>query len=393
MSRKLADWIDSYLQYAENSEPPESYKKWVAFSAIAAVLQRKCYLQWEGTIYPNMYIVLVGPSGSRKGTAMRPVERFLRDLQIKLSPESVTREQLVRRLNKASEQSITPTGEVNMHASITIFSAELTVFLGYNNHQLMADLCDWFDCRDVWTYETKGSGQDHIINVWVNMIGGTTPRLLQTTLPQDAIGGGLTSRIIFVYERGKGKKVLTPFLTRKEVTLEDSLMHDLEDILLMQGEFVPDQSFIDCWINWYGDDNYNAEFSRDPRLAGYAERRTIHLLKLSMILNASRDGDMVLTSRDFERARFELTSIEKNMPMVFAGIGASDIADVTRAVTATICRYGEISFNELLGIHHDDADYEKLHRIVTTLIAIEKDGKKLFRMTDKIKQTIKYVGE
>ncbi|HHA18239.1 MAG TPA: hypothetical protein ENK70_00845 [Methylophaga sp.] len=102
---------------------------------------------------------------------------------------------------------------------------------------------------------------------------------------------------------------------------------------------------------------------------------------------------MVLTEVDFDMALRELLAIEKKMPMVFSGIGASDIADVTRAVTATICRYGQISFNELLGIHHDDADYEKLSRIVTTLLAIEKDGKRLFKMTDPVKKIIKYVGD
>ena len=63
MARKLNDWIDSYLEYTKNSEPPDLYKEWVAVSVVASILQRKCSLPWgDITFYPNMYIILVGPS-------------------------------------------------------------------------------------------------------------------------------------------------------------------------------------------------------------------------------------------------------------------------------------------------------------------------------------------
>jgi len=390
--RNLDDWITSYMKYVENSEPPDSFKKWVAISTVAACLQRKCYLEWEGTLYPNLYIVLVGPSGSRKGTAMRPAEKFLRELGIKLSPEAVTREQLIRRLKKAGDQIVTTSGKVIMHASLTIFSAELTVFLGYNNQQLMADLSDWFDCRDVWKYETKSMGIDNITNVWVNLIGATTPQLLQTTLPEDAIGGGLASRIIFVYEEGKGKYVVFPFKTEEEHALEEKLLHDLEAIKMLEGEFIPDKSFLERWENWYGKDT-NKMLANNPRFDGYMERRATHVLKLSMVMNASRDGDMVLTAEDFDRALRELRDVEKKMHRTFLGVGRSDISGVTRAVMTTIIRHKRISFNELLGIHYDDVDYDTLVRIWNVLLTIEKDGRKFFRLADSINRVIEYIGD
>ena len=78
MPRQLVDWIDAYLKFTEKSEPPKMFHLWCAISVIASVLERKCRLEW-GTItfYPNMYIVLVAPSGkARKGTAMGvPLDR------------------------------------------------------------------------------------------------------------------------------------------------------------------------------------------------------------------------------------------------------------------------------------------------------------------------------
>lgn len=372
--RYHSDWIEAFVRYTENSEPPTHFKRWVAISAIASCLERKVYLQWEGTLYPNLYIVLVGPSGCRKGTAMRPAKGLLQRVGIHLSPEAVTREQLIRRLRRAGESIPKERGEILMHASLTVFSEELTVFLGYNNQQLMADLCNWYDCPDPWTYETKNMGKDHIESVWVNMLGATTPRLLQTTLPQDAIGGGLTSRIIFVYASKKGKKVLTPFMTAEEAELEEELYHDLEMIWGMQGEFVPDESYIEAWIDWYSVQDETPPF-HDPRLAGYLERRAVHTLKLSMVANASRGGDMTLTAEDLHTALRYLTSIEPMMPMVFRGIGKSELAEITSAVMTTVSTYKRIHFNELLGLHYYDADRDMLLKVCNSLTAFTKNGK------------------
>ena len=60
--RILDSWIDNYLIYTDNSEPPRMFRLWSAISVIAAVLQRKCKLPWGTlTFYPNLYTVLVGP--------------------------------------------------------------------------------------------------------------------------------------------------------------------------------------------------------------------------------------------------------------------------------------------------------------------------------------------
>ncbi len=50
---------------------------------------------------------------------------------------------------------------------------------------------------------------------------------------------------------------------------------------------------------------------KDPRLDYYLQRRHVHLLKLCMIFSASRSGDFIITTKDFERARETLEKAEK----------------------------------------------------------------------------------
>ncbi|MFI5422740.1 MAG: hypothetical protein ACHQWH_02215, partial [Nitrososphaerales archaeon] len=61
-------------------------------SVIAGALQRRVYLKWGlgQIIYPNLYVVLIGPSGrTRKGVALGIAKDILRQISgISIAPES-----------------------------------------------------------------------------------------------------------------------------------------------------------------------------------------------------------------------------------------------------------------------------------------------------------------
>ncbi len=372
MARKLSNWLESYLKYTLNSEPPDLYRLWVGISVIASVLQRKVYLQWEKKTFPNMYIVLVGPSGKcRKGTAMYPGQALLRGIGVNMSADSITREALIQDIKGAEETDINVKDNIiNIHSSLTIFSKELTVFLGYNNAPLMSALTDWYDCDDRWIYRTKHMGTDEIINVWVNLIGATTPELIQTALPQDAIGGGLSSRIIFVYEEDKGKIVPAPFLTPFDKRLKKSLVEDLGKLQMMSGEFKITEEFMNYWIDWYTSQTKNPPIM-DSKFSGYLQRRPHHVLKLSMILSAAEDDSLLVDTKHMKEAIAILEQTEIKMPYTFSGMGQSDLSEVTDRIIRTLAIRGKISQSELLRIYYLDADKQTLSRIVDTLVSMD----------------------
>ena len=348
------------------------YRLWTGISVIAACLRRKCVMNW-GTldIYPNMYIVLVGPSGRcRKGTAMSQGMAFLREMGIKLAAESITREALIRELKESFDTQVDPvTNQMHMHASLTIYSQELTVFLGYNNLPLMSDLTDWFDCRDTWVYRTKHMGTDEIQGVWVNLIGATTPDLIKSTLPRDAIGGGLTSRMIFVFEPRKEKTVVSPFLSADDRIMQKLLMDDLQQVCVMAGKFTVTDEFIDRWIPWYENYDKTPPPFNDDKFAGYFERRPMHLLKLSTIMSASRSNSMKVTDVDFDRAMDILNRTEVKMPFAFTGYGKNPAYSVMESIASIIRKRGVIAYDEILRVYRHEVDKRGLDAIVDTLKA------------------------
>lgn len=372
--RHCADWIDSYLKLMENTEPPTIFHKWVAISCLAACMQRKCVLNWGRLrFYPNLYIVLIAPPGrARKGTAMDPVMEFLEEprLNIKLAAEAITREQLINELMQSQEMVTLLDGRITTHCSLTICNSELTVFLGYQNPQLITDLTDWYDCKRHWRYRTKNSGHADSTNIWVNMLGATTTELLRMALPPTAIGGGLTSRMIFVYAGQKRAIVPDPFLTSADKILEENLLNDLEQVLLLCGEYRPTADYIEARTEWYVINDPNPPFV-DAVFAGYCDRRIATVSKLSTIMAASHTNDLIVTGDDFLRGVAFLEEAEEFMPMALSGIGQGKHADVMARLMAEVAILKECTIDTLMWKFRNDVTHWEMERLIASLEAMK----------------------
>ncbi len=372
-TRKVDDWINTYLEYTDNTEPPQLYRIWCAVSAIAAALRRKCALRWGlgMDVYPNMYIVLVGPPAARKGTAMHPVESIIRTAGIPLAASAVTKEALSRALLEAETIESTEDKPI-LHSSLTILSKELTVLVGQANIGLLSHLTDWYDCAEKWKYQTKNAGTDDLQNIWVNIIGATTPDLIRTSFPIDAVGSGFTSRVIFVYEEKKGRVVAFPAMSERERQLGGILQYDYDLIASLRGDFVVTQDFRELWETYYT----NAENMRffpeayNRFFGGYIERRGIHLLKLSMILNASRTNSMQINALDLNRALKLLEWTEQKMYKTFAGLGRGKDASVYEGMCVLLSRENELSFAQLCAPFRGDLDYNTLKATANSLVSM-----------------------
>lgn len=374
MERQLPDYLSTYIKFTEKTEPPTNYHIWTCLSVIAAAMQRKCYLRWGfKTLYPNLYIVLIGPSGCRKGTAMNVGKDLLLDITgVNLSSESVTREALIRDMKEGvstyEDPSDTTGNPYKNHSSVTVISEELSVFLGQQNVKFLADLTDWFDCSDQWTYRTKGSGTDKLVGVCVNILGATAPDWLRSILPQEAFGGGFTSRVIFVVEEAKKQIVPDPRIPAEILALRPSLLHDLERISAMAGEMIFAEDAMELYTAWYIKQSKSPAI-KDPHFAGYCERRAVHVLKLSMVMSASRSCDRRITKADFSRALALLESVEPKMPRAFMGLGRAKYSDMTSQLYEYLARQKKASQAEILNKFDVDLDEYTLQLIMKTLAA------------------------
>lgn len=366
MARELTNWLDSYLQYTDNTESPVSYHTWCGLSVIAGALQRRVYLQWglAETIYPNLYVVLIGPSGrTRKGTAIGIAKDMLkRTAGITVVPESSSgRQAMILAMKRASKNFEDPIdGKIKFHCSVTAFSEELSVFLGQGDIAYLSNLTDWYDSKDDWEYETVGRGKDSLQGLCLNLCGGTAPDWIQSMIPQEALGGGFTSRVIFIVEERKRKIVPEYVVDDATRELGAKLVRDLERIGNLSGEMSFDKEGKDAYVQWYIDQDTKLSAGKpaipDTRFAGYCERRATHLRKLMLICSASRGDDLKLTKADFTKALSLMEAVEVNMPRTFGGLGKARLSDEMATVREFIKQMGTTTRKALLQRYFRDID-------------------------------------
>lgn len=369
------NFLDSYLKFTEGSEEgteaPRIFRKWVGISLVSSCLMRKTWTSWETDIYPNLYIVLIGASASRKGTAMFPGRKLLYEMGIKTSAESITREALIEVLSEVLLQYKDPRfpdDPLCTHNSLTIYSTELSVFLDDRDSRLMKDLTQWFDCEDPWRYITIGRGVSEIQKVYVTLIGATTPELIQINLPQDAIGGGLTSRIIFIFSRPPKRPVAFPVNPFDNIQEMEEIKSQMARILSMEGPFEVSEDWKSLYGPWYEKSFDEDLFKYTKQLEAYKGRRSLHLRKISMIVSASRSNEMILQAEDFEKALDLLEEAERYMASTFAGYGRLDYAKFIPQVMALIVSRKELYFSEIMASFASDLNRKELEDIIGSLV-------------------------
>ena len=359
MSRQLSDWLEYYMKYTQRTEPPELYHLWSGLTALSSALRRKCYCNWgqlRGYVYPNLFVSLVGPPGGRKGTAMKIAKSIVQTLNVPMGADSLGSTQaLYKEIMDSEDSYVDPQGLTKKHKSVSIWSEEFQVFLSDRDQMLISSLTDLFDCADNWKYKTLARKNEDLSNCWLTIIGAITPSLLQAKLSQDAVGGGLISRIIFVVGHGPKQRKALQFLTEEEEEIIRNLENDLQEIANLSGPFILSKEFLTAYVRWYETD-YDETGVISEKLLGYNHRRPLHLNKICMLVSVAESNDMIITEKHFEKALAILQVTEQEMPNAFYGLGLSSQANVYAKFLSFIDSRDYSDWPELTRNFHLDVD-------------------------------------
>lgn len=378
--RHLPDWIEYYMRYQENTEPARVFDKWAAYSVVACALRKKAYLSLGRIkIFPNIYTVFVAEPGvARKSQAISYAMGLLSNIpEINVSADAITKEAMVQDLEKRSTEDLMPDGSSLKHSSLCIFSKEFETFLGQKkeNTKMLVLLTDLFDCQELpWVYRTKGSGTNVVPSVFLNMLAATTPESLASSLPSTAVGGGLTSRILFVWADKKKKKVPRPTETEEELQMKEDLLKDLFVMSRIAGQYAMSSSCIkkwDEWYEWYEETDPN-RICRDPSFNGWYSRKPMYALKIAMLIAASRSNRLTVEWVHIEKALSELEEVETGMGYAFKAIGKSLVTSETDTVLQIVKTRGSVDEKTLLSMVWRDIDSQKFNIVIETAIRAGK---------------------
>jgi len=245
---------------------------------------------------------------------------------------------------------------------------ELNTFLNKKSYEagLGSLLIPLYDCKDSFEYRTKGRGSEKIRNACLGLLGASTVDWVRQAIPPDAIGGGLTSRIIFVFVEEYPDPVPRPRLSEEELKINENLIKLLSEIQTLDGEVVLKDDAWDLYEEIYRDFYHNSPFYNDPSLSGYASRRHVHLLKVSMILAAS-ERTLLVERRHVEGAKQILAQSELLLPRVLDLIMTNERGALVDAVYRFIQSKEKVSRAELLRAFSHRLDSRDLSTIIETL--------------------------
>lgn len=360
MTRHFSDWLQGYMMFTAASESPDSFHFWTGISTIAGALRRRVWIdqhifQWT----PNFYIVLVGPAGvAAKSTSLALGMKLLERLKIPFGPPSMTWQALTSSLAESLIEMtyISDEGlELKLPMScLTIPVSELGTFLKPDDSSLVDVLIDLWDGRlGTWGHKTKTTGEVLIKNPWLNIVACTTPAWLQEHVPESMIGGGLTSRLIFVYGDKKRRLVPYPRLEMPHAdfkTLEDQLFLDLAEIASLGGEYKLTDAAVAWGTRWYTEHH---DLSRRPahlassRFGGYIARKQTHVHKLAMVLAAARSSKLIIDEKELSDAAALIDSVEPSMLRAFESIGVADESRRMQEMVALVAHHGFLTSAQL----------------------------------------------
>lgn len=375
----MKSWLAKYLEYTKEQESPELFHYWCGLSILSAVLGRGVYLRkyynYKVKLYPNLFVILVAPSGRcKKGGALKFASDLMLEAGVKPFKGALTKRALTQALSdeiKIIDKK--PQGE----SKIMIVSDELEVFLSKEGllSGLFIALTDLFDCPDKWEYKTSSQGSDYLYNVYLGILGGTVPRWF-SSLPTEVLSSGFFARIIIVAQQDTARKNSgvrkNEAVMEKQAKVEGDLLAYLNKLKEVKKELELSEQAIELYDGWYNE----REVNQDDRYASFNEREHDHILKVAILLAASH-GDLflsnVISAARIKEALISLETIKNYMGLAYMGVGDS----LTGKFADKIIRYvkeagGKMEHSQLLKRMYYYLDGESFAKVMDTLCQMNK---------------------
>lgn len=375
--RKLKNWLKAFMEYSTPvTEASELFLLWSGLFTIAAALRRRCWIPkddkhgrallggWE--CYPFLYLILVGPPGVRKTTAVRFATNLLHEIpSIKEAPGSPSSAGLALFLTEVPD------------ASAYIVSEEMSDLFAKSDARKMYELLtSFFDGKKKYSGYTISREMEFATSPCINLAAGTTPIWIKENFPVEIIGGGFASRCIFLYDETKSKsKILYDDVDYKPIIeLEKDLLHDLQYIAINEKFEGPFDIESKCRIrikDWYKE-HENKVHTYHPKIQGYLARKPVHLLKVAMLCHVCYDDDLVITEKDFEIALKYIEQTEKGLDKIFGVIGRNTYTIDTREIYNYIRLQKKVSRAQLLTMFESVATLDVIDMLLRSLIEQKK---------------------
>lgn len=321
-------FLSDVENYALGYETTNAFSFWSGVHFLSTMFKRDIWMPW-GTErhYPNFYLILLAyPGLVKKSTTMKilapiydealekisnPAVKWRKGQELTVSSTATANgmfKLLAEETNNKNTSFADADGnplELESDANIILRVSELTTLLSkaQYNANLIDKLTDFYDCNNKDSSTTVAHGHIDMTNIFCTMIGATTPSSFQSSMTQEAYGGGFMSRCIVIKEDTGYRKYPLPAVFPGVPKLDEMAERLAFLAEHSVGEYTLTEDAYDSYANWYI--KFKTELqSIDPdEILHQDNRRDVNVLKLALILAAqSYDLSHRITKENVETA-------------------------------------------------------------------------------------------
>lgn len=373
-----SDLISDFMALTETDNTPDLFRRWCAISMVAGGLERRVWTiassrggQPQYT-FPNLYTMLVAPPGVGKyiiedirelwSSAMEPGTS---KSAFCVAPNNMTKASMIDRLAKSTRTRLLASGPPVEYNSLLIAAEEFGIFLPSYDQEFIGVLNGLYNNPPLYSEERRhGPVREVSISFpQLNILGGAQPGWLASIFPDLAWQMGLASRIIMVFA-AEGPKADLFVQSTDNSSSRQQIIKRLGTLSQLYGEVEWAPEAITKISAWHKADGPPAP--QHSRLADYNRRRTLHVIKLSLISAVSRPGRLAkIELIDVERAIEWLLEVEKYLPDIFRAMKGKSDAQVIEEL-----------YNYILGIYKQTGEkpvnQSKLYLFLSQSVPSEK---------------------
>ncbi len=379
------DIIKEVLEHTKDLEPPPRFYYWSTLSAISAVLKDRVWVDRgkRYKLYPNIYVLLYGPSGVRKGLPINYAEEIVTKVDnTRIIDGRSSIEGVIKELSTFQTREGKP--PLKDACGFMVASELSSSIIG--NNQAMDIMTNFYDRQfneKNWKYRLKNEGSALLPNPTITWLGGTNEALFKDFIPEKNLHGGLIGRMFVITE--SEKHTTNSLMFDSPVPDTGSIVKRLIEVSKFQGEFkIEDKvrTAIDQWYNLF--DKEKAPSYKDD--TGFVSRVLDFILKIGMIVAIGRRGDKEILLDDVlegvnvitpliettqgvvNRVKKEEASMQKKRSLVLIYLARRPDHQEER---------GRLLRNLGLQLNHEDLDNIIQHFIQMNTVSIESQGSKI----------------
>lgn len=321
-------WFEWYDEYTRYNEAPLSYHIFSSLCVLGSCLGRRVYFDMgHFKVWPNYCAILVGPTGKVKKTTAADIakEMIVRHMVCPVMSDEPTPQALSSALQASGHQFI--------------YAGEMSVFFGKDKFKegMVPKILRMLDSPEKFEIDTVGRGVETITNLAISFLGGTTPSLFTTSMPQVVTSSGFMNRFVIVVEQSTERVFPRPYKGRHVHKLDETIQRFKKHEGLM--DFAPGVEK-GWWDSWYRKRKKIVAAMADETLIEVMERLPMHLLRTAMLMHLVQCDNFQLCEKCLQDAENLMLYVEKNTPGLIQTLKQSAGSNETEQVYSMLVRLG-----------------------------------------------------